>query len=327
MRLITSWPSRREAIAGDLLRQPVMTGPLTPRTLVGLRPHLIQDLLNVEGCRFLPLRELFEGHEELSHDGLRWNHDPEFVAVPTGIHLGIWRHFERVLAEVNNQGHGTRFSNFGPPGILRRKADFPIAVAKRVEAAGIVEVENLLPLARSFAGENVGHVIRVEMNLERPVNALIPSEKLLLHIRHTSCCEESRCPILVRGDVVDDGVGLDDAGPASYARDAEASVPSGALFSAERLGTTIRPCKLFGTVVRGQNNDGVVGDAQVIELLEKLADDPIEFHHAVCVQTITALVFPLRAQTSPDMHACGVVPEKKWLPAFHGFIHEIERNL
>jgi hypothetical protein len=35
---------------------------------IGLRFHLVQDLLNVEGCRFLALWEFFEGHEELSHD-------------------------------------------------------------------------------------------------------------------------------------------------------------------------------------------------------------------------------------------------------------------
>src|ERR1017187_2024005 len=66
---------------------------------------------------------------------------------------------------------------------------------------------------------------------------------------------------------------------------------------------------------------------QVIELLQKLTDDPIEFHHPVRVQTVTALVLPLRAQASPDVHARRVVPEKERPPALHGFVHEIERDL
>ena len=46
-------------------------------------------------------------------------------------------------------------------------------VSKRIKAAGIVEVENLLALAGSFAREKIGHVIRVEANLcmsgQRPI--------------------------------------------------------------------------------------------------------------------------------------------------------------
>ena len=79
---------------------------LTPSASVGLRLHLLLDLvqrlLNVEGCRFLSPWEFLEGLEELSHDGLRWNHNPEFIAIPTRVHPRIRRHFERVRPEVNN---------------------------------------------------------------------------------------------------------------------------------------------------------------------------------------------------------------------------------
>src|ERR1017187_8074874 len=70
---------------------------------------------------------------------------------------------------------------------------------------------------------------------------------------------------------------IDDAGPASHARRTESAFPSGALLSTEGLGTAIRPRELLRSVVRGENNNGVVSDTQVIELLQKLPDDPIEF--------------------------------------------------
>src|SRR5450631_962286 len=142
---------------------------LTPSASVGLRLHLVEDLLNVDGCRFLPLWKLLEGLEELSHDCLRGKHDPELVGIPTCVHPRIRCNLERVRPKANNQGHSTRFRNIGPPGILSSESDFPILVSERVEAARIVEVENLLALAGSFAREKIGHVIRVEVNLVRPV--------------------------------------------------------------------------------------------------------------------------------------------------------------
>jgi hypothetical protein len=72
------------------------------------------------------------------------------------------------------------------------KSNFPIAVSKRIEAAGIVELENLIALAWSLAGEKVGHVVRVEMNLKRLVDCFIPCEELLVHVRYTGRGKESR---------------------------------------------------------------------------------------------------------------------------------------
>src|ERR1022692_2010223 len=316
-----------KAIAAQFFNWAATLEILATSASIGLRLHLVEDLLNVEGCRFLPLWEFLEGLEELSHDCLSGKHDPELIGIPTRVHPSIRCNFERVLPKVNNQGHCTRFRNIGPPGTLSSESDFPILVSERVEAARIVEVENLLALAGSFAREKIGHVIRVEVNLVRPVNAFIPLEELILHVGYTRCGEESRCPILVRGDVVDGGIWLDHAGPASQARHAEATLPGGALLSTEGRGTAVRPRKLLGAVVHGKNNDGVVGDAQVIELLQKLAYDPIEFHHPVREKTVTALVCPLWAEAGPDMHARGVVPEKERFSAFHGFVHEIERYL
>src|ERR1022692_2159833 len=93
--------ARGQAIAAQFLNRAVAMKILTPSASVGLRLHLLHDLvqglLNVEGCGFLSLRKFLEGLEELSHDGLRRNHDPELIAIPTRIHPSIRRHLERVL--------------------------------------------------------------------------------------------------------------------------------------------------------------------------------------------------------------------------------------
>src|SRR5271156_2023769 len=176
--------------------------PRPQNASVGLRLHLVQNLLNVEGSGFLSLREFFEAHQELSYDGLRWNQNPELIGIPPLVQPGFHGLLEWVLAKINHELHSTRLRDIGPPGLLGSKRHFPIAVAKCVEAAGIVEVENLLAFAGSLAREKIAHVIPVEVNSECLVVGAISFKELLLHVRHTSCGEESRRPILMRGDVV-----------------------------------------------------------------------------------------------------------------------------
>src|SRR5580704_12860605 len=108
------------------------------RASVGLRLYLVQDLLNVGGCRFLSVGEVLEGDEELSHDGLRRNHYPELIGIPALEQLCIHRHFKWVLPEINDQRDSPRLGHIGPPRVLGSKGDFPIAVSKRIEATRIV---------------------------------------------------------------------------------------------------------------------------------------------------------------------------------------------
>ena len=41
---------------------------------------------------------------------------------------------------------------------------------------------------------------------------------------------------------------------------------------------------------RGEQDDGVVGDAEVVELLQQLADQPVELHHAIGIDSELGLV-------------------------------------
>src|SRR5277367_5475980 len=60
-----------------------------------------------------------------------------------------------------------------------------------------------------------------------------PSQVVPFSDRNTGCREQCRCPVLVRCDVVDDGVRFDDAGPASHAWHPKSALPSGTLFRSE----------------------------------------------------------------------------------------------
>jgi hypothetical protein len=101
---------RRKSVLAEKRWRP----SFAPTALVAFRSHLIQRLLNIERRGFLPLREVLEGLEELSHDGLRGNHDPELVAIPAGAHL-VFPH--RVTSPVSARDLAERPST--------RRADAP----------------------------------------------------------------------------------------------------------------------------------------------------------------------------------------------------------
>ena len=95
--------------------------------------------------------------------------------------------------------------------------------------------------------------------------------------------EQGREHVFVCADVVDDRAGLDDAGPADRGRDAESAFPLRGLLAGEHRRAAVRPGEHFGTVVGGVHDDGVVRDAQLVELGEQLAHHRIVLDHAVGV--------------------------------------------
>ena len=114
------------------------------------------------------------------------------------------------------------------------------------------------------------------------------------------------------------GSGLDDAGPADEGRHAEAAFPVGRLLALERRGAAVGPGEDFGAVVGGVDDDGVVGDAEVVELLEQLADMAVVLDHAVGIEAQARLALALLLQMREDVHAGGVeVAEERlvWLAA------------
>ena len=89
-----------------------------------------------------------------------------------------------------------------------------------------------------------------------------------------AAASERRQEVLAGDDVIDDLAGLDHAGPSHDHRHAEAAFKGRAFLAAERGVAAVRPGKDLGAVIAGENHDGVVGDAEVIDLLEDSSRRP-----------------------------------------------------
>ena len=109
------------------------------------------------------------------------------------------------------------------------------------------------------------------------------------------------------------GARLDHARPAHHHRDAEAAFPGRALLAVERRHGAVRPQRDLGAVVGGVDDDGVVGDAEVVELLEQLADHAVMLDHAVGVDALAGLAERLLLQMGEDVHARRVEPDEERL--------------
>ena len=88
----------------------------------------------------------------------------------------------------------------------------------------------------------------------------------------------------MRDDVVVDGAGLDDAGPADDLRHTVAAFPGRALLAMERRNAAVRPGKRFCPVIGRVNDDRVVRDAELFQLRKCATYCVVVLHHAVGVQ-------------------------------------------
>ena len=98
---------------------------------------------------------------------------------------------------------------------------------------------------------------------------LIALHQPLLDVRHAGRRQERRHPVLVRDDAVEGLAGGEMAGPADEGRDAVGAFPVRVLLAAERRRAGIRPGIVVRAVVGRVQDDGVVGDAEVVEQLQE----------------------------------------------------------
>ena len=122
------------------------------------------------------------------------------------------------------------------------------------------------------------------MDLPGLAVGLVALLQLLDDVRLARRRQQRRQPVFLREDVVDDRARLDHARPADEHRHAEAAFPGRALLAVERRRAAVRPGPGLGAVVGAVDHDGVVGDAEIIELLEQAADHVVVFDHAVGVE-------------------------------------------
>jgi len=124
------------------------------------------------------------------------------------------------------------------------------------------------------------------------VARLVARQQLFFHVGDADGGHDGRHDVLQRGDAVQDLPGGDPARPAQQQRRAEAALPAQALLAPERRGAPVGPGELLGAVVGGKDHDGVVGDAEGVQLGEQLAHHPVQLLHPVGVQAQPGLVAP-----------------------------------
>ena len=113
------------------------------------------------------------------------------------------------------------------------------------------------------------------------------------------CGQQGQHPVGMGHHVVDDRAGFDVAGPTHQLRDAEAALRGQAFFTLEGMIAALRPGELLGAVVRGPDDDGVVGDLQFVELVEQYTRHIVELGHAVGENAVTRLALVLLIEMCP----------------------------
>src|SRR5262249_2906602 len=154
----------------------------------------------------------------------------------------------------------------GPPPWLRKEREFEVVDADRAELRA-AKIEHLLAFRRTLAGEKIHLVVTVEMVLVGPVAELHALQRLIGDVRVTRCVHQGWQPSEAGKDSVRDGARLDLPRPGDHARLPEAAFADRAFGVLERSHAAIRPREYLRPVVRGEDDNGVVGLADIIEML------------------------------------------------------------
>jgi hypothetical protein len=99
--------------------------------------------------------------------------------------------------------------------------------------------------------------------------------------------------------------------------------PSHALLAVKRRAPAVRPRHDLRAVVGAINDDGVVRDAEIVELVEQLADHLAMLHHTVGIQADPGSPFRFLLQVRPDMHAGRVEPYEEGLVVLYRFVDKL----
>ena len=104
------------------------------------------------------------------------------------------------------------------------------------------------------------------------------------------------------------------AGPAHETGNAIGAFPVRVLLTAELRGAGIGPGVVVRAVVGGILDDGVVGEAEVVDQLEQFADLHVVLDHAVAVFVLPGDAAMFRLHVGAEVHARGVPPAEERLP-------------
>ena len=86
----------------------------------------------------------------------------------------------------------------------------------------------------------------------------------------------------------------------------------------------VRPGVVLRSVVGGVHDDRVVGDAQLVELVEHHANLLVVHDHAIGIRVLAALAEILLRNVRPEVHGRGVVPQEERLVGLSLLLHPRE---
>src|ERR1700730_2129190 len=275
--------------------------------------------IEIEACALLHWRELDRSHGQLLHLVLNEYETPEFVLEPVKVLLRPVfspairpaRALERIETKVGQKGYVRLGLVTYPAAGLVDEAVLVIIEAHGTQLA-FAEIPDLVPVRRSPAGDHVHLVIAIQITLVGTVTDLLTLLQLFANVRVAGSGKERRKPVQPGDNTVLDLPGRHLARPADQAGHAEAAFHDGAFALRERRLSAVWPGEYLSAVVGGEDDDGVVVDAHVLELLHHDADVVVELRHAGLMDAPAVLGvaerFVLRRQMRDDMHPSRVEP-------------------
>ena len=280
------------------------------------------DLAEVEGTGRLARREFLHGHEKLRGQPLDGHDHKRTIEPPVVIGVRVVLCFlEGIAAQVADQRRTQLYVRLAPDteGLTAvfEESHFPVLIAGGHDLTIVAYIPELV--ARRFlhlAAEVVELVVAVEVVLVASTIDLGALEELFLDVRRAGGGSEGRQPILVGDEPIERLARREMTGPTDEARHAVGAFPVRIFLTAEGRGACIRPGVVVRAVVRGILNDGVVGDAEVVNELEQFTHVQIVLDHAVAVIVLSvdageALVFLF--DVSAEVHARAIPPAEERL--------------
>ena len=148
--------------------------------------------------------------------------------------------------------------------------DLKIIMPYSCEFTDIREVVDFMSRPGTFTTtlEIVKHIVTIKMDFKFLVSSFSALQQFFFNVVRTCCCQQSRHPVQMRDDAIDNFTGRDLSRPANDCRNSETTFPGCCLFTVKRSSTTIRPGEDFGAVVGAPNNDSVFGNLQLIKKIK-----------------------------------------------------------
>ena len=144
----------------------------------------------------------------------------------------------------------------------------------------------------------------------------VAREELALDVGIAGRGEQRREPVEPADDLVGDLTGRDVSRPADHGGHTEGALPVRVLLAAERCHRPVRPGVHVRAVVGRVDHDRVVGDPEIVELLEQRPDCRVVLDHAVRIFGAggeARLVAMLGPHMGAQMHAGCVHPDEEGL--------------